>query len=149
MPLLSLILVALLGQGQPNADEFPGLADIDLVDVGKVHVLRTDETIQVNLVAAKAAQASCPIPDPTPLSAIRFEVWLLGKDGRLVERSPGARGPYRSMQTGGAGWCLEQIIVGFRLVPTDQLAGVVVSVNGKLVAKEIVDDTPNQPATRD
>jgi hypothetical protein len=72
-------------------------------------------------------------PRPLWLSGMTIQVWLLGSDGKVVAQ----REKPVSVVVGNAGSSQGIMQVRFDPVPPQGLAGVVISVNGKLYVREI------------
>jgi hypothetical protein len=74
--------------------------------------------------------------EPSAPSLDDLQVWLLKRDGTAVARLPGvARGAARSSDNAGS----RSLGFRFGLVPTVDLAAVVIKANGKLSVHEISD----------
>lgn len=70
-------------------------------------------------------------PRPLYLSGMTIQVWLLSTDGR----APAQKAKPINVQFAGS--LSDSMIFSFDRVPPRELAGVVVSVNGKLYVREI------------
>ena len=112
---------------QPRLIRWPlsdGMAWLTLMDDG--HQLRVD-------------LAGRSVPEfrgetPAPPSAEGLQVWLLRKDGTAApRRSPLREAAWASM----GGWGTRSLQIVFEHAPFGELAGVIVSANGKLIVREM------------
>jgi hypothetical protein len=71
---------------------------------------------------------------PKPLSEMTFQVWVLRANGTVLRPNgpPGSAGPICN-----AGSCNDNMTLGFEPVTAKELAGVAVSVDGKLFVHAI------------
>jgi hypothetical protein len=71
--------------------------------------------------------------DPKPLTGMTLQVWLLRTDGTTLAQ---ARKPIH-VRGFAPGLSTAEMLFAFPPIPLQELAGVVVSVNGKLYVREI------------
>jgi hypothetical protein len=99
-------------------------------EINLLRVLETPEILEVLLDGQSVKSGEV---FTRPLAGFTIQVWLLHTDGTALAQI------YKPTHT-GMGWAGENtdmIAVAFDRVPKDQLAGVVVSVNGRLYARNI------------
>jgi len=70
---------------------------------------------------------------PPDVSSLGLQVWLLKTDGTAVH----PRGKPSRIGIGNAGWDTDYMIYTFNKVPSNELAGIILQVKGKLYSREI------------
>jgi hypothetical protein len=123
------------GSAQQRQDRT--LLDARLSDEVSVTVRHTERFLSVTLSGIGEALGLKLPADPKVkmLSQIKTEVWVLRRDGTTVARA--ATPVLTPPELCSIGHCTASRVFNFESVPDDQVAGVVVSVDGKLSVREI------------
>lgn len=108
------------------------LAEPSLLSDGiqKLTVVDHGTSLRVVLMGESVPEFRGAVPKPPPAS----QVWLLRKDGTAVPQLSGLRATaFGSM----GGWATPAQDLSFQHVAAEELAGVVIAVNGKLIVREV------------
>lgn len=128
-----LALPSLAAQSSAPLIARPGLVRWPLSDgIQAVTLMDEKEFLLVDIAGPSVAEFRGE--KPTRPSAKGLQVWVLKKDGTAVPpRSPMRESAWGSM----GGWATPSYELTFQYVRFEDLAGVVVSVNGKLIGREM------------
>jgi hypothetical protein len=128
---LGFLVVLPVSAGQGRDVFSTPLAEPSLLSYGiqKLTVVDHGTSLRVVLMGESVPQFRGAVPKPSPAG----QVWLLRRDGTAVPHLSGLRA---NALVSMGGWATPSQDLSFQHVAADELAGVVIAVNGKLIVRE-------------